>query len=733
MSQEIGRIKKLDETVINRIAAGEIIIQPSNALKELIENSIDAEATMIDIIVRDGGLKLLQLTDNGKGINKEDMSLLCERFSTSKLEKYEDLDSIATYGFRGEALASISHISRLSVITKVRESSLAYKGFYSGGVLCTSAFKPGTSNQVSPKPVAGKDGTQVIVEDLFYNTTSRLKALRSKSEEYSKILDVVSKYAIHCDNVGFGIKKFGESTKTLATRPGLEIKERIRTVFGNSIANELIEVQINTDDIEDQDLLSKMKNTGLKKVKGAISNTNYVNKKKIQPIFFINNRLVTCNPLKKALLPVFQYFLLKGNQPFIYLSLEIDPRNVDVNIHPTKSEVRFLYEDAIIELICNKVHGLLSSVDSSRKYKTQSIFSNTEKKRSRDDATYDAKIRQENKLVRVDAQQSKIISFLSNQSQDEYNRKIQLQSQKDSSNDIINLTSVERDNRIENDENIIINDENQPEERFYTRSTVPRKNVNLDSVKFLRAELADKVHKPLTNIFNNSSYIGIVDESKRLCCFQYDINLYICDYSSVLSEFYYQVALSEFSNFGKLLITEIPLEEILQPLYKIRDDLKPISEIINNILSMKDMFEEYFQIKFSENDDGKPTLFSLPIIMKGIYPCVAKIPHFLYRLGAGVNYDEEKECLKGVLQQIALLYVPEIIVIDSQETAEAISDEEKELLRQKNDLKRKELDISLEQTVFPLLKQRFLATKELISDVMQIADLPGLYRVFERC
>jgi DNA mismatch repair protein MLH1 len=153
------RIKALSQDVVNKIAAGEIIVAPVHALKELIENAVDAGSTALEVVIKDGGLKLLQITDNGHGIDKEDLPILCERFTTSKLKAFEDLTSIGTYGFRGEALASISHIAHLSVTTRTKESSCAWRANFADGKLASP--KPGQS--ADPKPIAGRPGTQITV------------------------------------------------------------------------------------------------------------------------------------------------------------------------------------------------------------------------------------------------------------------------------------------------------------------------------------------------------------------------------------------------------------------------------------------------------------------------------------------------------------------------------------------------------------------------------------------
>ena len=352
----VPTIKKLDEAVVNRIAAGEVIQRPANALKEMIENSLDAKASSITVTVKSGGLKLLQIQDNGCGIRKEDMGIVCERFTTSKLAKFEDLSSIATYGFRGEALASISHVAHVTITTRTGESNCAFKASYSDGKLVPA--RPGLS--ADPKPCAGNKGTQITVEDLFYNVSTRRKALKSSGEEFAKIADVVSKYAIHNSGVAFTLKKQGENMADVRTTNGASILDNIRTIYGASVARELLEVSC-----DNQKYAFKMH--------GYISNANY-SVKKLQFLLFINHRLVDSSALRKAIETLYEAYIPKNSHPFVYVSLEIAPRNVDVNVHPTKHEVHFLHEDSIIEAIQKAFEEKLLGANSSRTYYTQTLL-----------------------------------------------------------------------------------------------------------------------------------------------------------------------------------------------------------------------------------------------------------------------------------------------------------------------------------------------------------------------
>uniref|UniRef100_A0A8C9CXK7 MutL homolog 1 n=1 Tax=Phocoena sinus TaxID=42100 RepID=A0A8C9CXK7_PHOSS len=225
MSLVAGVIRRLDETVVNRIAAGEVIQRPANAIKEMIENCLDAKSTSIQVVIKEGGLKLIQIQDNGTGIRKEDLEIVCERFTTSKLQSFEDLAHISTYGFRGEALASISHVAHVSITTKTADGKCAYRAHYSDGKL-----------KAPPKPCAGNQGTQITVEDLFYNISTRRKALKNPSEEYGKILEVVGRYSVHNSGISFSVKKQGETVADVRTLPNATTVDNIRSIFGNAVS-----------------------------------------------------------------------------------------------------------------------------------------------------------------------------------------------------------------------------------------------------------------------------------------------------------------------------------------------------------------------------------------------------------------------------------------------------------------------------------------------------------------
>lgn len=719
----VGRIKPLDELVINKIAAGEIVIAPVNALKEMMENSIDAKATKIDILVKEGGLKLLQITDNGSGIDKEDLPILCERFTTSKLETFEDLSKIETFGFRGEALASISHIARVTVTTKTERDVCAMRVSYSEGKMLGE-----------PKPVAGKTGTIITVEDLFYNIPSRLKSFRSATEEFNKILDMIGRYAINNVGIGFTCKKFGDSKVALTVKNEVSSVDRVRIVFGANVSTKLMDFDI--------EITEKDRENGLIRANGLVSNLDLTNKKPIQPVFFINGRLVSCDPLRRSLYQIYSGFLPKGNKPFIYLALEIKSQNLDVNIHPTKREVRFLHEEDVIDCISLQLQKLLSSIDTSRSFKTATLSpSNSYQMHTTElgpmnqiSTPLSQKVkRQENKLVRIDSTQAKITKFLRS-SNSEPNRsrtgtKLHF-STRNNDDDDTTLQNVEDEDNNENE--ATLTKYTTSRSNTYYVSPKQRVTVNLTSIKNLKELVDQQCHSELTNIFANLTYVGIVDETRRLASIQCDLKLFLVDYGSICNELFYQIGLTDFSNFGKIILFDedsteegFNLMNILKNIDTLR--IEKIEEIVKKLSNMKEMLNEYFSIEIIVNDEDwkLSRIKSIPLLLKDYNPPLSKLPFFLYRLGTQVNWENEQECLDEVLKQLALFYIPPII--------ERVEENDSEYLKSRYAADMHELTDIMDHVIFPVIKRRLLAPRRLLKDVVEVANLPGLYKVFERC
>ena len=362
------RILRLDEGLVNKIAAGEVVQRPHNALKELLENSIDAGATRVTVTVRDGGNGALQVQDNGSGIHREDLPLLCERHATSKLTAFDDLKSMRTLGFRGEALCSISYVSHLTVTTMREGDSHATRT-----VFRDSKIEDG------PKPCAGLVGTTILVEDLFYNVPIRKKALRSSSEELSKVLEVVGRYAIFRDDLALTLKRQGHQRPDISTRREDTALEKIRMIFGSQVGSNLLRFEAGSDEAPDaaqegggaiEDDLNRL----VFKAEGFASSANYSSGKRTVLVLFINGRLVDCTPLKRSLETVYASVLSKTSRPFFYVSVTMPPHHIDVNVHPTKKEVHFLHQDDLVEAIRAAVEAAVFSSNDHRTYYKQTLL-----------------------------------------------------------------------------------------------------------------------------------------------------------------------------------------------------------------------------------------------------------------------------------------------------------------------------------------------------------------------
>eukprot|EP00411_Alexandrium_monilatum_P119116 CAMPEP_0175669198 /NCGR_PEP_ID=MMETSP0097-20121207/19012_1 /TAXON_ID=311494 /ORGANISM="Alexandrium monilatum, Strain CCMP3105" /LENGTH=397 /DNA_ID=CAMNT_0016975717 /DNA_START=9 /DNA_END=1199 /DNA_ORIENTATION=+ len=342
---EPSRIVQLEETVINRIAAGEVVVRPANALKELMENSIDAGSRRIMVSVKAGGMKMLRIEDDGHGIHIKDLPILCERFTTSKLKKYEDLNSIGTFGFRGEALASISHVAHVTVSTMGREDRCAHMAQYTDGKL-----------RGPPRPCAGTPGTTLVAEDLFYNNPTRRQALAKDSIEHTKVLEVIQKYAIHYPTISFNCRKAGSAAAELHTPGGAEATttDAVSVIYGHNLSKELFPFAFTSED-------PKFTFSGL------ATGPNWTARSCCLTVF-INHRLVECPILRKAVEAVYHPVLPRHQHPWVYLALELDPATVDVNVHPTKMEVQFLHEELIAQRLQEALAAQLRERGGSRTF-----------------------------------------------------------------------------------------------------------------------------------------------------------------------------------------------------------------------------------------------------------------------------------------------------------------------------------------------------------------------------
>lgn len=376
-------IKVLPQDVVDRIAAGEVVQRPSAVIKEVLENSLDAGSTEIVIQAEDGGLSKMVITDNGCGIGKIDLELAAQRFATSKLRTTDCFKILCTYGFRGEALSAISMVARLSLTSRTAASPVAYTMSYRDG-------KP----EKQPVPCARKVGTTVTVQDLFYNVPHR-KSMRA-ADEYSKILTAVQHYAIQYAGRGIGMvcqkgssgKKSSKmvidlNTTNLSAVQALKAAKRkegtddssdniehltaeatkqvIAHVFGNQLAPYLNKFECNMK--SDKESSSSDEQQCSYTCQGYLTSPSFQTSKRTQLVLFVNDRLVECNTLRRSLEDVYGNF--SKAKPFLYLSLQVPPDQVDVNVHPTKKEVAMLFVDDICKDISTNLRQALSEQSQS--------------------------------------------------------------------------------------------------------------------------------------------------------------------------------------------------------------------------------------------------------------------------------------------------------------------------------------------------------------------------------
>ncbi len=340
----MARINILDQDTINKIAAGEVVERPASVVKELVENSIDAGATAVSVSINGGGTVQIRVTDNGSGFERDDLDIAFQKNTTSKIRCAEDLMSVSSLGFRGEALSSISAVSRLELLTKQKEDLTGIRYVIHGGV------------KQSEEEVGCPDGTTFVVNDLFYNTPVRRKFLKTAMTEAGYVNDVMERIALSNPNVAV---KFTNNGKLIINTSGNgKLKDVIYGIYGREIAAELLEVNRKVGDFQLSGMIAKP----------VISrgNRNFEN-------YFLNGRYIKNPLIAKAIEEAYRGYLMQNKYPFTVLMLQIPTEMFDVNVHPAKLEVRFTQPEQIYEFVYHSIRTTVVEKETIPKASLETI------------------------------------------------------------------------------------------------------------------------------------------------------------------------------------------------------------------------------------------------------------------------------------------------------------------------------------------------------------------------
>ena len=525
-----------------------------------------------------------------------------------------------------------------------------------------------------PTPCAGNQGTTITFDDIFYNNPIRLKTLKFPSDEFQKIFDVTSKYAVHNHQISFALKKYGENN-SIKTCPSSSPVDIIRSIYGPSVANSLLEINYSDD---------KLNFT----MNGFISKGDYSGKKR-HFLLFINHRLVESKSLKKAVFDDIYSAVLPNNvHPFVYMSLEMDPMNLDVNVSPTKHEVNFLNEDFIVEKIKEAVEETLLNTNETKKLYTQQLLpgaaSVSAEKSFEDKEKVYAK-----DMVRTDCKAQTIVKFL--------------HPDKASSSQGYHSQSPKNVSQIIT---------NPALNKSYSKKQVA--TSQLSSINELRKEIAYRCDEKLRDQIEKLKFVGVANKTKALV--QCENILYLCNTQQLCQELFYQQAINNFDNFSSIEFEKpLDVEKLALIGFSMKEcrweeDDGPKEELAKQVkvilMEQREMLREYCSIAI--NIDGE--LEALPAIIPLYMPLMSHLPLFIIRMACEVNYEDEKECFKSICEELATFYSRlSLISSDNHHLAETI--------------------------IYPEIRRNLSPPAKFLTDktLLKLTSLQELYKVFERC
>ena len=463
----MGNIVLLDELTINKIAAGEVIERPASVVKEMVENSIDAGATNITVEIKNGGISFIKVTDNGKGIAQDDLEIAFERHATSKIRSADDLDTVTSMGFRGEALASIAAIANVELVSKTANQEIGYRVVVEGG-------------DILEKEEAGcRTGTSITVRNLFFNTPVRYKFLKKDYTESGYIEDAITRIALVNPNIA--IKLINTGKTVIQTNGNGDIKSVIYSIYGKDIANGIIDVDYTYEDI---------------KINGVIGKPEIARSNRSNQLFFVNKRYIKDKTLTAATEQGYKGLIPIGKFGFVVLNLTINPAKVDVNVHPAKLEVRFEEENKVFQSIYHAIKNTLLKnelVADTEKTKTPETVNYVD----RSAVSFEERLRKLKETKKANSQAGGLFSFRKQNEKEieEYNDE---------------ESKIKTNNIIEDIYNKKENETKEPEKVEDTVSTIDTNDV-LNQLKKMKENLEKELlEKNITP--NTLSGLSDVDE-----------------------------------------------------------------------------------------------------------------------------------------------------------------------------------------------------------------------------
>ena len=765
-------LSKLSDDIINTLDSNKTFTHLSTIVKELIENSIDAKASKISIKLIKGGLELIEVKDDGVGMNKSTLEKLCLRFTSTKIESYNDLSSLETFGFRGEALSILSYISTLTIISRDKNSEYGYQAVFING-------KMDKKNNI--KSIVCNVGTVIQVQNIFYNNPIRLSYyLKNKNDELEDIINTTAKLAFHFINISFSLCTDNNRNSVFITTgrnnnnndmDELELRKNLANkLFNQDLSDGFF--KFDNEENDDINALDK-KNSGiafnLKTINNTMKNfkfvcyhtkpSNYIKKSKL--IIFINNRLVKNNSLKKIFQDTYNKFLIKKGNFFAYLSISCPQELLDVNVKANKSEVFFQNEEQLLENFGNLLESVLREEINSKNYYAGEYkgFDNENKKENEIlfDENKDKKNIYAKDKIRVDNKNISIERYLALKKIDSKQRPKNIEATEEENMDIENPN----ENNIYNQINLVqkkIQKENQIIfaniilKEIYQNLFLQEKDINdinsqekkETNEKSEIEEDENKINYTINNIFKQGSYIGYI-KNNLYFTLQYQTSMYLINTRVLLQEyFFYQILISHDNNNSfvekiKLSSPFFSLENLFKFISEQFNDniekkshadimLQKIDYIYSNIIPTtkilmkgiiefdeKNIINEIKMVNFFKND--KFIIFCLDYIPL-IYFSIIEHIYFFKEEKSNIQENKNINCIIDLIKIISYYYALAYVEFLKKENDEFINIFFRDIIL---------YDIKADKN---FLLRKKLKPQELYE---KLIDTETLYTVFERC